>query len=480
MKSEKVVSSFFWRFLERFGAYAVSFVVSVILARILDPEAYGTIALVTVFTNILQVFVDTGLGRALIQKKEVDDIDFSSVFYFNMAMCLLLYCGLYAFAPYIAQFFNNSELINVIRVLGITLIISGLKNVQQAYVSREMLFKRFFYATLIGTLFSAVVGIALAYWGAGVWALVAQSLTNALVDTLMLWITVNWRPKKCFSIQRLKELLSYGWKLLIAGLAGSLSDNLRQLLIGKYYTSSDLAYYNKGDQIPSIVNGNVNAAIDSVIFPVLSEVQDNKELIKNMTRKAIIVSTYIMAPVFIGLACCAEPFIRLLLTEKWIFSVPYLRVFCVVYLFYPIHTANLNAIMAVGRSDIDLKIELLKKILEVLVLLMTIKHGVMAIAYSLIVTSIINQIINSWPNKRLIGYSYFEQILDIIPEVFLACIMGVVIYIVGNLGLNDFILLILQIVSGATIYLGGSALMKLDAYIYILKKIKKTTKKVRR
>lgn len=476
MKSEKVVSSFFWRFLERFGAYAVSFVVSVILARILDPEAYGTIALVTVFTNILQVFVDTGLGRALIQKKEVDDIDFSSVFYFNMAMCLLLYCGLYAFAPYIAQFFNNSELINVIRVLGITLIISGLKNVQQAYVSREMLFQRFFYATLIGTLFSAVVGIGLAYWGAGVWALVAQSLTNALVDTLMLWITVNWRPKKCFSIQRLKELLSYGWKLLIAGLAGSLSDNLRQLLIGKYYTSSDLAYYNKGDQIPSIVNGNVNAAIDSVIFPVLSEVQDNKELIKNMTRKAIIVSTYIMAPVFIGLACCAEPFIRLLLTEKWIFSVPYLRVFCVVYLFYPIHTANLNAIMAVGRSDIDLKIELLKKILEVLVLLMTIKHGVMAIAYSLIVTSIINQIINSWPNKKLIGYSFFEQIQDILPEIVLACVMGVVVYFVGYLKIPDLTVLALQIIVGVVVYLGISAMMRLEAFVYLIGKIKERKK----
>lgn len=472
MKGDKVVSGFLWRFMERFGAYAVSFVVSVILARILDPEAYGTIALVTVFTNILQVFVESGLGRALVQKKEAEDIDFSSVFYFNMAVCLLLYCGLFAFAPYIAQFFNNIELTSVIRVLGIILIISGLKNVQQAYVSRKMLFKKFFYATLIGTLFSAVVGIWLAYWGAGVWALVAQSLANALVDTLMLWITVKWRPKKCFSLQRLKGLLSYGWKLLIAALVGSLSDNLRQLFIGKLYTSADLAFYNKGDQIPSIVNGNVNAAIDSVIFPVMAEAQDNKESVKNMTRRAITTSTYIMAPIYIGLACCAETLIRILLTEKWLPCVPFLRIFCITYLFYPIHTANLNAILAVGRSDIDLKLELIKKLLEIMVLLLTMRYGVMAIAYGLIGTAILNQIINAWPNKELIGYSYLEQIRDVLPEIALACVMGAVVYFVGYLQLPDLTVLVLQIMVGIVVYLGLSALMRLEAFIYLFGKIK--------
>ena len=389
-----------------------------------------------------------------------------------MAVCLLLYCGLFAFAPYIAQFFNNIELTSVIRVLGIILIISGLKNVQQAYVSRKMLFKKFFYATLIGTLFSAVVGICLAYWGAGVWALVAQSLANALVDTLMLWITVKWRPKKCFSLQRLKGLLSYGWKLLIAALVGSLSDNLRQLFIGKLYTSADLAFYNKGDQIPSIVNGNVNAAIDSVIFPVMAEAQDNKESVKNMTRRAITTSTYIMAPIYIGLACCAETLIRILLTEKWLPCVPFLRIFCITYLFYPIHTANLNAILAVGRSDIDLKLELIKKFLEIMVLLLTMRYGVMAIAYGLIGTAILNQIINAWPNKELIGYSYLEQIRDVLPEIALACVMGAVVYFVGYLQLPDLTVLVLQIMVGIVVYLGLSALMRLEAFIYLLGKIK--------
>lgn len=476
MKSEKVLNSFFWRFLERFGSYVVSFVVSVVLARLLDPEAYGTIALVTVFITILQVFVDTGLGRALIQKKDADELDFSSVFYFNMAMCVVLYCIMFAAAPHIAQFYNNEELVGVIRVLSITLVISGLKNVQQAYVSREMLFKKFFYATLAGTIASAFVGIFMAYQGAGVWALVGQSLTNTLIDTLMLWVTVKWRPKKKFSMQRLKGLLAYGWKLLIASLVGTLSDNLRQLLIGKLYTSTDLAYYNKGEQIPGIVNGNVNAAIDSVIFPAMSEAQDDKESVKNMTRRAIMTSTYIMAPLFIGLACCAETLIRLLLTEKWLPCVPYLRIFCITYLFYPIHTANLNAIMAVGRSDIDLKLELVKKILEISLLLMIMRYGVLAIAYSLILTSVINQIVNSWPNRKLIGYSYFQQMRDILPEFALACIMGAVVYAVGLFKMNDFLLLFLQIITGAIVYIGASAIMKLEAFMYLVGKIKQSRK----
>lgn len=477
MKSEKVLNSFFWRFLERFGAYLVSFVVSVILARLLDPEAYGTIALVTVFITILQVFVDTGLGRALIQKKDADELDFSSVFYFNMAMCVGLYCIMFVTAPYMAQFYNNEELVGVIRVLSITLVISGLKNVQQAYVSREMLFKKFFYATLTGTIISAFVGVFMAYQGAGVWALVGQSLTNTLIDTLMLWVTVKWRPKKKFSMQRLKGLLAYGWKLLIASLVGTLSDNLRQLLIGKLYTSLDLAYYNKGEQIPGIVNGNVNAAIDSVIFPAMSEAQDDKESVKNMTRRAIMTSTYIMAPLFIGIACCAEPLIRLLLTEKWLPCVPYLRIFCITYLFYPIHTANLNAIMAVGRSDIDLKLELVKKILEISLLLIIMRYGVLAIAYSLILTSVINQIVNSSPNRKLIGYSYFQQMRDILPELVLACIMGAVVYAVGQFKMNDFLLLFLQIIAGAIVYIGASAIMKLEAFEYLVGKIKQSKKK---
>lgn len=473
MKSEQVIKGFFWRLLERFGAYIVSFIVSIILARMLTPEEYGTVALVAVITNILQVFVDSGMGFALIQKKDADDMDFSSVFFFNIVVSFILYGGIYTLAPIIASFYNNLELVPIMRVLGLTLIISGLKNVQQAYVSRNMLFKRFFYATLIGTFVSAIVGIVLAYTGAGVWALVAQSLTNTLIDTCVLWLVVDWKPKKNnFSFNRLKLLWSYGWKLLVSSLVGTISNNLRQLLIGIVYTPSDLAYYNRGDQIPSIVIGNINSSIDSVIFPAMSEVQDSPSSIKNMVRRAITVSTYIMAPVFIGLACCAEPLVALLLTEKWLPCVPYLRIFCFTYMFYPIHTANLNAINALGRSDINLKLELIKKIVEIGILLLTVYQGIMVMVYSLIFISVFSQVINTWPNRVLLEYGYFEQMKDIVPEIVLASFMGGVVFFLSNLPISDFAVLCLQIVVGVTIYIGGSAIFKLETYEYLKARFK--------
>ena len=244
-----VFSNLIWRLMERFGAQIVTFVVSIILARILDPNVYGKIALVTVVITILQVFVDGGLGNALIQKKEADDLDFSTVFYFNVILCVFIYFLLFFVAGYVAAFFDSSELTTVIRVLGLTIIISGVKNVQQAYVSRNMLFKRFFFATLGGTVGAAVIGISLALLGYGVWALVAQHIFNLVIDTLVLWLTVKWRPKKCFSFERLKVLFRYGWKLLLSSLIAVTYENVRSLIIGKRYSLENLAFYNRGNQI---------------------------------------------------------------------------------------------------------------------------------------------------------------------------------------------------------------------------------------
>lgn len=299
-----VFSNFIWRFAERCGAQGVSFIVSIVLARLLTPEAYGTVALVTVITNILQVFVDSGLGSALIQKKDADDLDFSTVFYFNFSVCIVLYMGMFFAAPYIADFYNQPELVSLVRVISLTLIISGVKNIQQSYVSRNLLFKRFFYATLGGTIFSAVLGIVMAYYGYGVWAIVAQQLSNAAIDTLILWITVKWRPKFMFSFNRLKGLLSFGWKMLASALLDTGYNNLRQLIIGKLYSPSDLGFYNKGQQLPNLIVTNINSSIDSVLLPVMSKEQDNAEQVKLMTRRAISVSTYIMAAADDGLCLC--------------------------------------------------------------------------------------------------------------------------------------------------------------------------------
>lgn len=468
MEKINVFSNFIWRFAERCGAQLVSFIVSIVLARILTPEDYGTIALVTVFTTILQVFVDSGLGTALIQKKDADDLDFSSVFYFNFVICLILYAGMFAAAPYIAIFYEDATLTPVIRVLSLTIVISGVKGIQQAYVSRNMLFKRFFFSTIGGTIFSAFLGIGMAYAGFGVWALVAQQLSNTTIDTLILWITVKWRPKKEFSWRRLKVLLAFGWKLLISSLLDTAYNNLRNLIIGKMYSSADLAYYNQGDKMPSVIVNNINTSIDSVLLPTMANAQDDCTRIKEMTRRAIKMSTYAMAPLMMGLAFCAEPIIRLVLTEKWLPCVPYLRIFCITYMFYPIHTANLNAIKAMGRSDMFLKLEIAKKIVGIFLLILTMNLGVMAMAYSLLVGSVLNQIINSWPNRKLLLYGYTEQIKDILPNILLAVVMGICVYFVGFIHLPTIVVLLLQICMGAIIYIGISALLRFEEFTYII------------
>lgn len=466
-EKNKIVKNFFWRFAERCGAQLVLFIVSIILARILVPEDYGTVALVTVFTAILQVFVDSGLGTALIQKKDADDLDFSTVFYFNIIVCLILYTVMFFVAPLIASFYGDLTLTPVIRVLSLTIVISGVRGIQQAYVSRNMLFKRFFFSTLGGTLFSAGVGILMAYAGLGVWALVVQQLSNAAIDTLILWITVNWRPKLMFSWSRLKGLLSFGWKLLVSSLLDTGYNNLRNLIIGKMYSSADLAYYDQGDKFPKVIVTNINTSIDSVLLPTMSEAQDNRYQVKHMVRRAIKTSTYIMAPLMMGMAFCADTIVRVVLTDKWLPCVPFLQIFCVTYMFWPIHTANLNAINAMGRSDLFLKLEIIKKTVGFTLLLFTMWFGVRAMAYSLLVGTVISMFINSWPNSKLLGYSFAEQIEDIFPAVVLALFMGITVLLIGKIQLPLTVKLVIQLLFGVLIYIGGSVILGLEAYEYL-------------
>lgn len=475
-----VLSNFLWRFAERCGAQVVTFIVSIVLARILAPEDYGQIALITVFTTIMQVFVDSGLGTALIQKKDADDLDFSSVFYFNFAVCLILYAVMFAAAPFIADFYNDASLTPIVRVISLTIVVSGVKGIQQSYVSRHMLFKRFFYSTLGGTIFSAFLGIGLAYAGFGVWAIVAQQLSNTVIDTLILWVTVKWRPKKMFSWKRLKALLSFGWKMLASSLLDTVYNNIRNLIIGKMYSSADLAYYDQGLKFPNVIAININTSIDSVLLPTMSNAQDDRARVKAMTRRAIKTSTYIMAPLMMGLAFCAEPIVRLVLTEKWLPCVPFLCIFCITYMFYPVHTANLNAIKAMGRSDLFLKLEIVKKAVGMVLLLSTMWFGVMAMAYSLLVGSVLNQIINSWPNRKLLNYGYWEQLKDILPGIALAFVMGCCVKMVELLHLSDIATLLIQVPLGAAIYILASAVLHLESFVYLIDMIRPVLKKATR
>ncbi len=476
MNSAKVFNNLIWRFMERMGSQGITFIVSIILARLLDPEVYGVIALVNVFIVILQVFVDSGFGNSLIQKKDADDTDFSTVFYFNIVVCGVLYFLMFLCAPLIASFYDEPQLVPIIRVLSLTIVISGVRNVQQAFVSKKMIFKKFFYATLVASLGSAVVGIYLAYAGFGVWALVAQNLFSNFISTVTLWFTVKWRPKWLFSFTRLKNLFTFGWKLLVSSLIDTVYNNIRQLIIGKLYTSEDLAFYNKGKQFPHLAITNVNASIDSVLFPALSESQDSKETVKSMTRRAIQVSSYVICPIMMGIAMCAEPLISLLLTEKWLPCVPYLRVFCFTYSLFPIHTANLNAIKALGRSDMYLKLEIVKKIVGMSVLLVVMWHSPLLMAYSLIVSAVISSFINAFPNKKLLNYGYFEQIKDILPSIILSAFMGVTVYLVQFLKLSSLVTLIIQVIVGIAVYVLFSFLTKNEIFGYLVDKVLKKFK----
>lgn len=470
--NQKVISNFLWKFGERISAQFVTLFVSIILARLLSPSDYGAIALVTVFITIANVFVVNGFGSSLIQKKNADNLDFSSVFYVNILFSLFLYAILFVLSPYVASFYNMDILCPVMRVLSIRIPIAAINSIQQAYVSRNMMFKKFFFSTLFGTLLSGIVGCVMAYMGFGIWSLVGQYLTNTTVDTIVLWITVKWRPEFIFSFSRVKVLLSYGWKLLLSGLLDTGYQQLRSLIIGKKYTSSDLAYYNQGQKYPELVVVNINTSISSVLFPTISQIQDDIEKVKNMTRRAIKVSSFIMWPLMVGLMIVANPLISVMLTDKWLSCVPYLQIACFTYGFWPIHTANLEALKAIGRSDLFLKLEVCKKIIGITALLISMNFGVLAIALSGIVTTIISCFINAYPNTKILKYSYKEQFKDILSNMVVALLMGFIIYPIKFLIVNKILLILMQIIAGIIMYFTFSIVFKLDSFYYIINMIK--------
>lgn len=468
----KIISSLFWKLMERGGTQGIQFIVQIVLARLLLPKDYGVIALITIFLAIANVFVQSGFNTALIQKKDADETDFSSVFYLSLFVAGGQYIILFLTAPFIAGFYNEPQLIPVLRVLSFTLFFGAINSIQYAVVSRTMQFKRLFFSSLSGIVVSGIIGIIMAYWGFGVWALVGQQLTNNLLISVTLWFTVKWRPRLIFSFKRVNSLFSFGWKLLCSSLLDTVYSNIYGLVIGKIYNSEVLGYYNRGNQFPSLIVTNIDGSIQSVMLPVLSANQDNKTRIKNMVRRSIVTSSFIIFPLMIGLAVCAEPLVKILLTDKWLPSVPFLQLMCISYAFWPIHTANLQAINALGRSDIFLKLEIIKKSIGVATLCISIPFGIYVMVGSQAAVSIISTFINAWPNRKLLGYSYKEQWLDIIPSVLLSLFMGGVVYSINLVELNDWITLILQVIVGTTLYIGLAYIFKLECFSYLLKTLK--------
>jgi teichuronic acid exporter len=424
----QVLSSLLWKLMERGGTQGIQFIVQIVLARLLLPEDYGIIALVLIFISIANVFVHSGLNTALIQKKDVDEADISSVFYLSLVIAGLIYIVLFFTAPFISAYYEEPQLILVFRVLSITLFFGALNSIQNAVIARRLQFKKLFFSSTGAILVSGTVGIYMAYTGFGLWALVGQQISNQLLITLILWFTVKWRPRLLFSPRKVKNLFSFGWKLLVSSLINTIYNDLRSLIIGKMYNPAMLGFYNRGQQFPSLIVLNIDGSIQSVMLPVLSSQQDNRPRVKDIMRRAIVTSSFIIYPMMVGLAVTAEPLVKILLTDKWLPCVPFLQIFCASYALMPIHTANLQAINALGRSDIFLKLEIIKKIMGLSILAVTVFYGVYAIALGQVLSGVISTFINAYPNKKLLNYSYIEQWNDIMPSLILSLVMGAVVY----------------------------------------------------
>ena len=477
---KKVFSGMIWAFGEQFAAQAVSFILSVILARLLMPDEYGTITMVLVFINIANVFVTNGFGEALVQRKNATDEDFTTVFYCSLAVAVFLYSVLYITAPLIAAFYDSPELALVLRVLSLKLPIASINSIQRAYVQKNMQFKKFFFSTLGGTILSGVLGIFMAYKGFGVWALVAQYMSNSCVATIVMFFTVRWKPKLVFCKSSAKELIKFAWKLTAASLINTVYNELRSLIIGKKYSSSDLAYYNKGNHIPSLAITNINSAISTVIFPAMSQCNNDPNRLKAITRRSMKVAAFVIFPVMGGIIGVGESLIRLLLTEKWIPCVPYLYMACMYWACQPVQTANWQVIKAMGRSDLALRLEIYKKVIGFLLVFVSIPFGVEAIAASNVLFAIISMLINIIPNKRLINYSIREQMLDLAPSFISSVVMCLVVLEVGNIVLPDIVLIPVQVAIGIGIYVFCSVLLRNDSFSYILDILKGYTAKRRK
>lgn len=476
---KQAFSNFSWKLAEQIGAQMVSFVVSIILARLLMPDDYSVVSVISIISAFCAVFIDSGLSKALVQKKNTDLLDYSTVLVASLFFSFILYWILFFFAPYIAKLYGKNLLVPVIRVYSITLIIGAFNTVQCAYISKNLLFKKYFLATIVGTIVSAFVGISMAYTGYGPWALVAQQMTNSLIDTIILFLSSGFRPRFAFSVERIKNLWSYGIKVLGTSLLDMLYDKIRPLVVGIKFNTVDLAYYEKGSSYPGMINSTLSSTLASVLFPIIAAAQDNIAEVKLITQKYIRVSSFLIFPSLLGLASVANNLVLWMLTEKWMQAVPYMQIFCINYMFMLLQTGNLQAINAIGRSDIVLKLALIKKTINFILLFVVIlvAPSPLWLAALGIITSLIAFLLNSFTNSKLLKYGLKEQVFDILPNLLSAILMACIVYLIGNIHLSLFPLLIVQIIAGILIYSGIAFLTHNSNLKYCLDTLRAVVKK---
>lgn len=477
-QNSKIYSAFFWKLLERFGIQCIQFVLQIILARLLDPAHYGMLAIMLIFTSLANVFVQQGFSTALIQNKDVTEEDYSSVFWVTFLVAVACYAVIFFGGPSIAGFYNMPSLVYPLRVLALMLFPGALNSVQLAKVSREMDFRKIFFSNIGGLIISGTVGFLVAFLGGGLWALVLQSMVNVTVSCLIMFATVRWKLRLICNWKRIKILFSYGWKILTSSLLNTFYDDIYSLVIGKKYSSETLGYYNRGIQFPSFIVNSIDVTVESVMLPAMSEKQDDRASLRKMMRESMMISAYAVLPMMVGLAAVAEPLVTLLLTEKWLPCVPYMELYCIACGIDPVHTCNLQAINAMGRSDIFLKLEVVKKIYFTIILVVIILYfdSPVAIAATAILDAVICWIINAFPNKKLLNYSVMDQIRDLFPSVMVAALMGIIVALVGRLNLSPLAMLILQIPTGVVVYLLLSWLFKPKPFLLLLEKIQQMRK----
>lgn len=470
--------AFAWKLLERFGVQAVQFVLQVILARMLMPEHYGILAIMFIFINLANIIIQSGLNTALIQNKDVTERDYSSVLWVSLLFSAVLYAVIFLFAPLIAYFYATSELVLPLRVLALVLFPGAVNSVQLAKVSREKDFKKVFFGNIWAIIGSGAIGIAVAYFGGGLWALVCYHASNIVIATAVMRFTVGLKIYFSIDLERIKTLFAFGWKLLVSGLADTLYISLQDLIVGKKYSSQALGFYNRGKQFPQFFMNSINGAVQSVMLPVLSEKQGDKESIKQTVRKSIAVNSFIIFPIMAGLAGIAKPMTELLLTEKWLPCLPYVWIFCFSLAFYPIHSCNLQVMNAIGRSDLFLKLEIIKKSYGTALLIIAVFcfDTPIAIALTTVVTAVISLFVNAVPNKKLIGYSIKELLRDILPQFAVSLVMLCCVIAVGMLNLSLPILLAAQILVGASVYVLISALTRMTPFLLLANAVKESVK----
>lgn len=470
---QKVAKGVFWKLLENGGAQGIQFVIAILLARMLTPAEYGVVGIIMIFITIANVFVQSGFGTALVQKKQADEMDFSSVCYFEIVLAAGMYGILYLAAPVIASYYEIEELRAIVRVLAVVLFPGAVISVQTAYVSRKMEFRGLFLSTLAASVISGAVSIWMAYKGYGVWAMVGQQVMYYGALMMALFLTVSWKPARMYSMERVREMFGFGWKLLCASLLDTIFNNLYGLLIGKIYNEELLGSYNRGEQFPKLIATDLGMAIQAVLLPAFSSRQEDVVRVRQMVRQAIRLSSFVTLPMLLGMFAVADTMVEVLLGEKWLICVPFLRIMCISYCFWPIHITNLQAINAMGRSDIFLRLELVKKGLSLVALGVGMCFSVYGMVMIKAVQDFLCTFVNAAPNRKLLGYRIRQQWMDVMPSAGLSFVMCILVMTVGRLfgEMVPLVKLTVQIGCGAVVYTGLAWLFKMDSFWYLARLI---------